>query len=102
MSADGFLKPLNRLHGCTLTWRSAEKEVQQSTKQAKTIEMGFRTLSYEVALNGYGWRQGRCFDGMASGARAAHVTAFRLYSPGFEYRAYLSGPGWSGWRKDGA
>jgi hypothetical protein len=64
--------------------------------------MGFQTLSYEVALHGYGWRQGRGFDGMACGARAAYVTAFRLYSPEFEYRAYLSGAGWSGWRTDGA
>jgi hypothetical protein len=66
--------------------------------------MGFMTLSYEVALNGYGWRQGRYFDGMACGSRAAgaFVTAFRVYSPGFEYRAYLRGEGWSGWRTNGA
>jgi hypothetical protein len=62
------------------------------------------TLSYEVALHGYDWRQGRCFDGMACGASAggAYVIAFRLYSPAFEYRAYLFGAGWSGWRTDGA
>src|SRR5579863_5369330 len=66
--------------------------------------MGFMTLSYEVALNGYGWRQGRYFDGMACGTRAADafVTAFRVYSPEFEYRAYLRGEGWSGWRTNGA
>jgi hypothetical protein len=70
----------------------------------ETVEMGFQTLSYEVALHGYGWRQGRCFDGLACGARAAgaYVTALRLYSPKVEYRAYLSGAGWSGWRTDGA
>jgi hypothetical protein len=62
------------------------------------------SLSYEVALNGYGWRQGRYFDGMACGSRGAgaFVTAFRLYSSKFEYRAYLRGEGWSGWRTDGA
>jgi hypothetical protein len=66
--------------------------------------MEFRTISYEVALNGHGWRQGRYFDGMACGTRAAaaFVTSFRVYSPEVEYRAYLRGDGWSGWRTDGA
>lgn len=66
--------------------------------------MGSMTLSYEVALNGYGWPPGRYFDGMACGSRTAgvFVTAVRVYSPGFEYRAYLRGEGWSGWRTNGA
>jgi hypothetical protein len=66
--------------------------------------MGFTTLSYEVALHGYGWRQGRYFDGMACGTRAAaaYVTALRVYSSEFQYRAYLRNEGWSGWRSDGA
>jgi hypothetical protein len=66
--------------------------------------MGSMTLSYEVALHGYGWPPGRYFDGMACGSRTAgaFVTAVRVYSPGFEYRAYLRGEGWSGWRANGA
>jgi hypothetical protein len=55
--------------------------------------MGFETLSYEVALNGYGWRQGRYFDGMACGTRtaAANVTACRVHSSEFEYRTWVRG-----------
>jgi hypothetical protein len=87
-----------------LTRNHAPVNTKQATKQLETVELGFRTLYYEVALNGYGWRQGRCVDGMASGARGAtaFVTAFRVFSPEFEYRAYLRGEGWSGWRTDGA